>query len=245
MSRQPAEKKCSVILPDGQELHYIWVRKSVKNINIRVRPDGVLGVSSPCRVTEQAIRTLLVEKSDFICRALARYRSLCAAQDGPAGADGEQICIWGTVYTVSSRISSRGSTVLTPNGQLVLQLRNDTPEERKKQIMAFLTDESRRRFIPLYHRVLERFRTLPAFPQDINPPIRFRWMRSRWGSCRPADPAVTLNTRLLLYPESCAEYVIVHELAHLLQPNHSPAFYAVVAAILPDWQERRDLLREK
>ena len=69
--------------------------------------------------------------------------------------------------------------------------------------------------------------------------IRFRDMKSRWGSCQTKTRVVTLNSRLALYPEDCIEHVIVHELCHLLVPNHSAAFHDLMTAHLPSWRERQ------
>ena len=78
-----------------------------------------------------------------------------------------------------------------------------------------------------------------AYPKTV----RFRDMKSRWGSCAPAKGAVTFNLRLAFYPPECAEYVVVHELAHFLETGHNARFWAVVAAVLPDWKARRKMLR--
>ena len=75
------------------------------------------------------------------------------------------------------------------------------------------------------------------------PKVTFRHMTSRWGSCRPQKHAITLNTALIKVPREAAEYVVVHEFAHFIYPDHSSRFYAVVAQVLPDWKERRKLLR--
>ncbi len=76
------------------------------------------------------------------------------------------------------------------------------------------------------------------------PEIRYRRMKSRWGSCVPTTGVLTFNTRLAYVPERCAEYVVVHEFCHFLYPNHSGQFYASVATLLPDWKNRRTELRQ-
>lgn len=73
--------------------------------------------------------------------------------------------------------------------------------------------------------------------------LAFRDMKSRWGSCQPATGRVCINTRLALYPPSCLEYVVVHELVHMLEPSHNARFHALMSEYLPDWKERRKLLR--
>lgn len=73
----------------------------------------------------------------------------------------------------------------------------------------------------------------------------FRRMRSRWGSCNPATARISLNLELATRPEACLEYVLVHEMAHLLEPGHGPAFKAVMDGALPDWRRVKKLLAEE
>ena len=67
-------------------------------------------------------------------------------------------------------------------------------------------------------------------------------MTSRWGSCKPSAGRVTFARQLAEAPLPCVEYVVWHELTHFLHPDHSPAFYADLAAVLPDWKQRRQVL---
>ena len=69
--------------------------------------------------------------------------------------------------------------------------------------------------------------------------IRFREMVSRWGSCQTVTGHITLNLRLGLVPPECMEYVLVHELCHLIHPDHSPAFHDEMTCLMPDWEARK------
>ena len=69
--------------------------------------------------------------------------------------------------------------------------------------------------------------------------IRWRAMTSRWGSCNIKTGDITLNTRLGAMPPALIEHVLIHELCHLIEANHSPAFYAEMTRTLPDWKERK------
>lgn len=73
--------------------------------------------------------------------------------------------------------------------------------------------------------------------------VAYRNMKSRWGSCQPATGRICINVRLALYPPECLEYVVVHELAHLIERGHGPRFKAILDAVMPDWKARRDKLR--
>ena len=72
--------------------------------------------------------------------------------------------------------------------------------------------------------------------------LAYRNMTSRWGSCQPSTGRICINVRLALYPPQCLEYVVVHELAHLLVHGHGPKFNAVLDRSLPDWRKRKKLL---
>ncbi|WP_283170891.1 M48 family metallopeptidase [Curtanaerobium respiraculi] len=67
--------------------------------------------------------------------------------------------------------------------------------------------------------------------------LAYRNMRSRWGSCQPETGRVCINIRLALYPPECLEYVVVHEMCHLLVPGHGPRFWAAVESFLPSYRE--------
>ena len=73
--------------------------------------------------------------------------------------------------------------------------------------------------------------------------LAYRNMTSRWGSCQPATGRICINVRLALYPPECLEYVVVHELCHLLERGHGPRFKALMDGFMPDWRERRAKLR--
>lgn len=73
--------------------------------------------------------------------------------------------------------------------------------------------------------------------------IAYRNMTSRWGSCQPSTGCICINVRLALYPPECLEYVVVHELCHLLERGHGPRFHALMDTFMPDWKERRAKLR--
>ena len=73
--------------------------------------------------------------------------------------------------------------------------------------------------------------------------LAYRNMKSRWGSCQPSTGRICINVRLALYPLECLEYVVVHELCHLLVSGHGPDFHNLMDRVMPDWKQRRAKLR--
>lgn len=73
--------------------------------------------------------------------------------------------------------------------------------------------------------------------------IRMKMMTSRWGSCNPLTGCLSFNYRLAAYPDECAEYVVIHELAHLVHADHSCEFWNFVGRFCPDYKRRKSILR--
>ena len=102
----------------------------------------------------------------------------------------------------------------------------------REEALALFTEISEAVF-PLFAGVLDGRR----------PVLKVRQMKTRWGVCAPAKRQITLNLRLAEKPRAAVEYVVLHEYAQFVHPNHSPAFWAVVARVLPDYKARRALLK--
>src|SRR5690606_31275106 len=98
----------------------------------------------------------------------------------------------------------------------------------------------RERAKDVFARVLTDVATRMRLPEPM-PPWRLLRMRTQWGSCSPRG-ALLLNPDLIKTPKACIEYVVAHELCHLMEHNHSERFYRLLSATLPDWERRkRDL----
>ena len=168
-----------------------WLeRKRVKNVNIRIRPDGRIMVSAPLRMGIKHIEKIVSEKRDWIERV--RTRMAESERSHAENASKEEQAEWRAVVEacVPALVSEWEPIIGVKAGKLA-----------------------------------------------------YRNMRSRWGSCQPATGRICINTRLALYPPRCLEYVVVHELCHLLVRGHGPKFHALMDGLMPDWKERRALLR--
>ena len=104
------------------------------------------------------------------------------------------------------------------------------------------TKEQRAELLKIAADILERFYPVFAELGARKPQLRVRNMVSRWGSCQTGKGIVTLSLSLLGKPICCVEYVMMHELAHLIHPNHSKAFHNMMTRLMPDWRARKRLL---
>ncbi len=130
--------------------------------------------------------------------------------------------IW-FIMDAKQRIENRPPEKRLESGRL-------SPEEK------FLCERYLRKIVDMYYPYFERRGV--AYPS-----IQVRKLKSRWGSCTPARHSIRLNSQLLDVPKAAAEHVVVHELCHFLEANHSPAFWAEVERVLPDYCERKALLK--
>lgn len=142
----------------------------------------------------------------------------------------------GTTRTFTVETGARTSAKHTEQGWMVRRGPKSTDATFRKFLWRLLSVSEQPRMETLVHEInAQSFRTHVT-------QVRLRHMQSRFGSCAPRG-RITLNTALLFVPEHLRTYVIVHELAHILHPNHSHAFWTSVADVLPEYAERRKALK--
>ena len=148
--------------------------------------------------------------------------------------DGDGLYVAGTACTLDVRLGLR-NTVRRRGRTVFMELADNTVEERRHLYHELLRREGEKLFAESLARI---FPQLSAYGIAM-PKLRQRVMRSRWGSCMPAKAIITMNTYLAIMPAEIIDHVMLHELCHLVHPNHSRHFYNVMTMIMPDWKERR------
>ena len=217
---------------------YEFERSQRRTIGIRVGPQG-LSVRAPRWAPESAVESFLQSKAGWITRKLheLRQRERQVAQD-LAWRQGDSVLFLGQSLCLALDPSHAlvGAAASRQGDRLVVGLSQDAGSERVREVVqAWL----RREALSLFTGRLEHFAALMG--------LRYRRLglssaSTRWGSAS-VDGTIRLNWRLIHLPLELIDYVVVHELAHLRQMNHSPAFWAEVARVLPDHLQRRQALR--
>ncbi|EUC52397.1 PF01863 family protein [Mogibacterium timidum ATCC 33093] len=222
----------------GVAMVYTLERKSVRNINLRIRPDASIYVSAPHRVPLAEIERFIISKGSFIMDALERIQSSHAERS--LYDDGEDAYYLGEKLTV--RLSMGPETHIKREGDyLFLQIPDpENVSARVDVVKRWYAGEAEQIFMNVVREVYEEFRCTYHVPF---PHVTIRQMKSRWGSCRPALGKITLNLLLVTAPYDELRYVVVHEFAHFIEPNHSQDFWRIVAGFEPEYRLRRQQLR--
>ena len=223
----------------SRTITYELERKAVKNINLRIRPDRTVHVSANNRVPLADIDRFVASNAAFIFRAIDHHYKRTYENSKPQQlVSGDKIKVFGKEKTLSVKCGSFNSVTETDE-EVVLTVKNIADIALKNRTLStWLHNRCEQTITALCKMIFPVFsRFGVSFPQ-----IKFRQMRSRWGSCTPAKHKITFNYALVAAPIDCVEYVAAHEFCHFLHPNHSSTFYACLTAVMPDWKQRKKRL---
>lgn len=214
-------------------------RKAVKRFNLRVRRDGTVHLSVPTRTTVAAAEQFLRDHEEWVLAALARMEKRAEAHPTAETVGDSLPYLGGRLEVVwRSELPARVEADMVNRRLTVFLFDPYDPEMRAAAIETFEIAETRKLVTALVDRYYPLFaaRGVP-YPKAI----RVKVMTTRHGSCSAAKGYLNFSSRLCQYPLPFAEYVVVHELCHFLEANHSDRFWREVARVLPDWRERERL----
>ena len=213
------------------------VRKDIRNLHVGVYPpNGRVRVAAPLHLDDDAVRLAVISRLGWLRRQQATYEQQ-ARQSQREFVSGESHYFAGRRYRLDViEDSGRPLVHLQNNRKMVLRVRPDTDRETRKAILQ------------RWYRGQLRDR-LPALIAKWEPElgvhvgeVRIRKMKTRWGSCNRDAQRVWLNPELVKKPSVCLEYVLVHEMVHLIEPSHNERFWDLMNRHLPLWRLHRDEL---
>ena len=224
------------VTAEGREILYSLERKQVKNLNLRVRKDGSVWVSAEPGVPCEEIDAFVVSKTPYILKALDHFHEMAQYRPQPKQyVGGETFNILGRGLRL--RVTQAAKDSISADGVYIhLGVRDLSDTEKKRRIVSrFLDQQCKMVFGDVMDTLYPSFQKYGV----QKPSLRIRDRETRWGSCLAKKGIITLNKRLLEAPRHCIEYVVMHELCHLVHPNHSRQFYAFLTMLMPDWKERK------
>ena len=229
------------IVVDKGEINYCLERKTVKNLNLRIRKDGNVFVSANNDIPLEEIDEFVRSKSDYVLASVKKFEEMAQCRPQPKQyVSGESFYVQGRALRL--KVSNADKDRVNTDGVYIfLEVKDPDDFDRKhKLISRFLNRQCKL----VFDEVIDEL--YPAFKKYgvDKPMLKIRDMETRWGSCLAKKGIITLNKRLLEAPRNCIEYVVMHELCHFIQPNHSKHFYSFLTMLMPDWKERKALLEK-
>ena len=216
------------------------VRKAIKNLHLGVYPpDGRVRVAAPLAVNDDAVRLAVIGKLGWIKRQRARFNGQ-ARQSEREMVSGESHYFLGRRYRrrVIEHDGPAG-VVLRSQTRLELHVRPDTDAGKRERILHHWYRRQIKQLIP---PLIEKWQAvLGVAVVDWG----VKKMKTKWGACNIEARRIWLNLELAKKSPQCLEYIIVHELAHLLERNHNDHFAAVMDKHLPHWQASRAVLNSE
>ena len=212
------------------------VFKDIKNIHLSVYPpDGAVRVSAPLRMQLDTIRVFAISRLAWIKQQQVRLRA--QQRETPREyIDRESHYVWGKRYLLKVVEAEAAPTIELKHSRIILRVRPGAEEAARQAIVAHWYREQIRATVPA---LIAKWETAMGVKVGR---VFVQKMKTKWGSCNPAARSIRLNTDLAKKPLPCLEYIVLHELAHLLERHHNERFTGLMNRHMPDWPQRRQLL---
>lgn len=225
----------------NQSFYYIVKRQRRKTMALHIMPDASVEVRVPKWVPKREWLKFVSQRAQWI--VAQQQQMLQKLSQQPGYAQGEKHHYLGRAYPLALTVNTK-TLVSLEGAVLAIGLRRpDNSDSVKRALQQWYRSEAQRIFA---QRINHCYALFPHWFQQryAVPELTVRNMRRRWGSCSLSG-AVTLNVQLIKMPLPCVDYVVMHELCHLAEFNHSSRFYRLLAQVMPDWQAKEQLLESR
>jgi predicted metal-dependent hydrolase len=219
---------------DLGEMSIDVVRKDIKHVHLSVYPpDGRVRISAPRHMASDLIRVYAITRLDWIRR---QQRKLQAQErETPREyLNRESHYVWGKRYLLRVFEADAAPMVKLKHSTLELWVRSGSDASRRREVLDGWYREQLRGAVPTLQEKWEPLLGVRARR------ILVQHMKTKWGSCNPVSGNIRLNTDLARKPSECLEYILVHELVHLIEPTHNARFQSLMDRFMPHWRHVRD-----
>lgn len=214
------------------------IRKDIKNVHLSVHPPhGRVRIAAPRRMKLDTIRVFAVAKLGWIKKQQAKLAAQ-AREPVLEYVERESHHLWGRRYLLSVVQTTGRQGIDLKGNRVVLSIRPGSTLERRAALFA----QWRRQLLRQ-----EATKLIAIWEQRLGVKanhLLIQSMKTKWGSCNPKTRNIRLNTELSKKPKQCLDYIILHELAHLLVPNHGEGFVRMLNLHMPHWRSIRSQLNE-
>jgi predicted metal-dependent hydrolase len=214
------------------------VLKDIKNVHLSVHPPtGRVRIAAPSRMSLDTIRVFAVSKIGWIRQQQKKLRE--QERETPREfLERESHYVWGKRYLLSIREADQPPSVELKHSRMILSVRPATDRDKRQEIIeAWYRNELKQAAPALIAKWQSHLRV------EVERYFVQR-MKTKWGSCNPAMRSIRLNTELAKKPRECLEYIVVHEMVHLIERTHNARFVALMERYLPNWKVCRQVLNQ-
>lgn len=219
------------------DITIIVARKKIRSLRLTVSPpNGEVKISAPHHLEIDAIHSFVIKKLSWIKKHRTRIQSQSWISP-PRFKTGEKHSVWGKLLLITIIETSEKPRVEISADSLTLFVRPQSAEAKiEKLFNSWLGQE----VVHMATQLLDKWISILNVPK---PSLSARYMKSMWGSCNPRNKIVKLNTELAKRDPKYLEYVLVHELIHLIEVRHNKRFYRLMSGCLPDWKNLKKELK--
>ncbi|NWN46268.1 M48 family metallopeptidase [Pseudomonas protegens] len=211
-------------------------RKNNKHAHLYVYPpEGRVHISAPLHMGLDALRAFAISRLSWI-KAQQRQMRAQPRETQREYLNRESHQVWGKRYLLEVIEVNAAPVVELKHSALVLQIRPGSDEARCEALLDSWYREQIRAKLPA---LLGKWQSLMGVHVRR---ILVQRMKTRWGGCNPSTGNIRLNTELAKKPPECLEYILIHELAHLVEPTHNNRFQALMDKFMPHWRQVKDEL---
>lgn len=212
------------------------VLKDIKNIHLSVLPPaGKVRIAAPLRMDIDTIRVFAITKLAWI-KSQQQKLGEQERETPREYIDRESHYVWGRRYLLKLVEQDAAPSVELKHNKMLLQLRPAASLEKKQAVLDAWYREQLKAAVPPLIAKWEKTLGVKAGKVFVQK------MKTQWGSCNPAAGNIRLNTDLAKKPPACLEYIVAHELVHLLERHHNERFMALMDAHMPQWRQYREVL---
>jgi predicted metal-dependent hydrolase len=212
------------------------IKKDIRNVHLSVYPPaGRVRISAPLRMDKDTIRVFAIAKLGWIKKQQKKLREQ-ERESEREYLNRESHYVWGQRYLLRVVEKEAPPSVQIKHSVLVLSVRPGATDAKKKEILERWYREQIREIVP---RLIAKWeRIIGVKVQNFY----LQRMKTKWGSCSASARTIRLNSELAKKPRECLEYIVVHEMVHLLERTHNRRFVSLMDQFMARWQSRRDLL---
>ena len=212
------------------------VQKDIKNIHLSVfPPTGAVRIAAPLRMDLATIRVFAISKLGWIKRH--QHKVQAQPRETPREyLERESHYLWGRRYLLEVIEHDASPRVELEHRTLVLFVRPGTEADKRQAILAGWYRDRIKESLPALIAKWE-----PILGVTVGR-VFVQHMKTKWGSCNPIAGNIRLNSELAKKPRACLEYIVVHEMMHLLEPTHNTRFVSLMDRFMPNWTFDRDVL---